>query len=99
MPVRSTTIGFAPRRLRKYAIEAPMTPPPQMTTRITALALGSSRGASSAVQPGILHAPQIVRAVDADGDAFHLPLGAGHRARPHAHRPAPLFRHTPPHPP
>jgi hypothetical protein len=39
IPVRSTTIGFAARRLRKYAIEAPITPPPQMTTRITASAL------------------------------------------------------------
>jgi hypothetical protein len=57
MPARSTTIGFTPRRLKKYAIEAPMTPPPQMTIRITAPGPRQPRAGSSAVEPGILHAP------------------------------------------
>jgi hypothetical protein len=34
--VRSTTMTSAPRRLRKYATAAPMTPPPQIKTRTAA---------------------------------------------------------------
>jgi hypothetical protein len=32
--VPSATITSTPRRLRKYAAQAPMTPPPQITTRM-----------------------------------------------------------------
>jgi hypothetical protein len=36
MPVRSMTTASTPFWLRKYAIEAPITPPPQINTRIAA---------------------------------------------------------------
>src|SRR5207245_6817660 len=46
MPVRSTTVTATPRRARKYATEAPITPAPQTTTRRGELMVGSrlSRG-------------------------------------------------------
>jgi len=52
-------------------------PPPQMITRITAPAVRLSLPAnwldgSSAVEPGILHAPLVVGAVDPDGDPLDL---------------------------
>src|SRR5205085_6843529 len=68
-----------------------MTPPPQMTIRITAPAPLLSRADVSAVEPGILHAPHIVGAVDPDRDALHLRVGAGHRARVEDDRPAAIF--------
>ena len=58
-------------------IPAQSTPPPQMTTRITAPAVRLSLPANwldglSAVEPSVLHAPLVVGAVDPDGDPLHI---------------------------
>src|SRR6185437_6181952 len=43
------------------------------------------------VEPGVFQAPHVVRAVDPDGDALDVRIGAGHRARMKDDRPAAIL--------